>query len=126
MSKLSDDPRIDPRLKATLGKWPVIAGRDMASRDEVVARNGSEKAAAGRAAMTAAMERADTEELASSVGLTVTTETFVSEPDGNTIQVRFVRPDFAGDRPPCVYYIHGGGMATMSCFDGNYRVWARM
>ena len=27
---------------------------------------------------------------------------------------------------PCVYYIHGGGMATMSCYYGNYRAWGRM
>ena len=27
---------------------------------------------------------------------------------------------------PCVYYIHGGGMATMSCYDGNYRAWGRI
>ena len=26
---------------------------------------------------------------------------------------------------PCVYYIHGGGMATMSCFDGMYRGWGK-
>ena len=27
---------------------------------------------------------------------------------------------------PCVYYIHGGGMTTMSCYDGNYRAWGRI
>ena len=27
---------------------------------------------------------------------------------------------------PCVYYIHGGGMETMSCYDGNYRAWGRI
>ncbi len=126
MSKLSEDPRIDPRLKKLFGKMPAIGGRDLSSREEVLERNGSEKALAGRAVMAAFAERADTEEIAPSAGLTVTTETFVSQPDGNSIKVQFVRPDFAGDRPPCVYYIHGGGMATMSCFDGNYRAWARL
>lgn len=126
MSKLTEDPRIDPRIKAHLGKWPVVRGREMSSREEVLERNRSEKAVAARAAMSRYAERADTEEVAPSDGLEVTTETFVSEPDGNSIKVRFVRPDFAGERPPCVYYIHGGGMATMSCFDGNYRAWARM
>lgn len=126
MSKLSEDPRIDPRLKRLFGKMPAMGGRDMASRDEVVERNHSEKAIAGRAVMAKFAERADTEEVAPSAGLTVTTETFVSEPDGNTIKVQFVRPDFAGERPPVVYYIHGGGMATGSCFDGNYKAWARI
>jgi len=126
MSKLSEDPRIDPRLKSLFGKMPAMGGRDMASRAEVLERNQSDKAVAGRAVMAAFAERADTEEIAPSAGLTVSTETFESAPDGNTIKVGFVRPDFAGERPPCVYYIHGGGMATMSAFDGNYRAWARI
>lgn len=126
MSKLSDDPRIDPRLKKLFGKMPAIGGRDMGSRDEVLARNNSEKAVAGRAVLSAFAERADTEEIAPSSGLTITTESFASEPDGNEIKVLFVRPDFGGEFPPCVVYLHGGGMATMSAFDGNYRAWARM
>ena len=27
---------------------------------------------------------------------------------------------------PCVYYIHGGGMAQMSCYDPNYKAWGRI
>lgn len=126
MSKLSEDPRIDPRLKALFGEMPVLRGRDLSSREEVLERNRSHKAVAGRAAMAAFADRADTEEVAPSDGLTVTTETFTSEPDGNAVKVSFVRPDVVGYRLPCVYYIHGGGMATMSCFDGNYRAWARI
>ena len=26
----------------------------------------------------------------------------------------------------CVYYIHGGGMASMSCYDGMYRGWGKI
>ena len=126
MSKLVEDPRVDPRLKRMFGKMPVVAGRDMASRDEVLAANQREKAIAARAVMAKFAERMDTEEIAPSDGLTITTETFESSPDGNTIQVLFVRPDGAGDRPPCVAYLHGGGMASMSCFDGNYRAWAKI
>ena len=48
-----------------------------------------------------------------SAGLTVTTEQCTSDPDGNTINLAVIRPD--SDTPlPCVYYIHGGGMAMMS------------
>lgn len=126
MSKLTEDPRIDPRIKAAFGHWPVVRGRDMASRDEVLRANNSDKAVAGRAAMTAFMNKVDTEELAPSTGLTITEETFTSQPDGNEIRVRFVRPDFAGERPAAVCYLHGGGMATMSAYDGNYRAWARI
>jgi len=126
MSKLSEDPRIYPRLKALMGNWPVPRARDAASREEVLERNGSEKAVAGRAAMLRFADRADTEEIAPSTGLTVSEETFTSEPDGIPVKVRFVRPDFAGERPACVLYLHGGGMASMSCYDGNYRAWARI
>lgn len=126
MSKLTDDPRIDPRIKAFMGHWPVARGRDVGSRAEVLEKNNGEKAVKAREASAAFVERMDTEELAPSTGLTITVETFTSQPDDNTVQVRFVRPDFAGEQPPCVVYLHGGGMASQSCFEGNYRVWARM
>ena len=36
---------------------------------------------------------------------------FTSSPDGNTVKLQFIRPQ--SDEPlPCVYYIHGGGMAS--------------
>ncbi len=125
MSKLSEDPRIDPRLKAMFGRMPVLAGKDIASRELLLQIANSDKAAAGRAVFEAFLDRSDSEEIAPSAGLTVSVESFTSEPDGNEIKVRFIRPD-AVEQPPCVYYIHGGGMATMSCFDGNYRAWARI
>ncbi|MFN0030491.1 MAG: alpha/beta hydrolase [Acidimicrobiales bacterium] len=125
MSKLNDDPRIDPRLKALFGRMPVLSSREMQSREQVLAANSTDKAIAGRAAFAAFAARGDTEEIAPSTGLRVTVETFISQPDGNEIKVQFFRPE--GEQPlPCVYYIHGGGMATMSCFDGNYRAWGRM
>ena len=36
MSKLTDDPRVDPRIKAFMGHWPVARGRDVGSRAEVL------------------------------------------------------------------------------------------
>jgi acetyl esterase/lipase len=48
-----------------------------------------------------------------------------SEPDGNEINIRFIRPDNT-ELLPCVYYIHGGGMQIMSCYDGNYRAWGKI
>jgi len=49
----------------------------------------------------------------------------VSAPDANKINIRFIRPE-GDDVVPCVHYIRGGGMATMSCYDGNYRAWGRL
>jgi acetyl esterase/lipase len=57
--------------------------------------------------------------------LTVSTREFTSSPDDNTIKVQFIRPESA-TALPCVYYIHGGGMQSMSCFDAMYRSWGRI
>jgi acetyl esterase len=75
--------------------------------------------------MTMFLGLCDTEEVASSAGLTVTEHRIVSQPDGNKINIRVVRPE-SGAGLPGVYYIHGGGMQAMSCYDGNYRAWARL
>jgi acetyl esterase/lipase len=41
------------------------------------------------------------------------------------VKLQLIRPH--SDTPvPCVYYIPGGGMQVMSCFDGLYRAWGRM
>ena len=64
--------------------------------------------------MKAFLDTMDTEAIAPSTGLSVRTERFISSPDGNSVNIQFIRP--ANDKVlPCVYYIHGGGMATMSC-----------
>ncbi len=125
MSKLTDDPRIDPRLKAVFGEMPTAVSVDVASRAEMLATMNSAEATAARSAMTGFMEQCDTEEIAPSAGLSVTTHKFTSDPDGNTVQIQLIRPE--SDQPlPCVYYIHGGGMQIMSCYDGNYRAWGKI
>ncbi len=80
MSKLTEDPRIDPRIKAAFGHWPAMGGRDMVSREEVIERNHTEKANKAREAMEAFMAKVDNDEVAPSAGLTITTETFTSQP----------------------------------------------
>ena len=71
------------------------------------------------------LDALDNEFVAPSAGLATTEHKVVSSPDGNTINIRFIRPDTA-ETLPCVYYIHGGGMQTLSCYDGNYRAWGRI
>jgi acetyl esterase len=124
-SKLADDPRIDPRIKAMFGEMPIANPGDAASREAMLAEAsgpGAEQRAAG---LKALLDSTDREDISPSAGLEVRVEKVVCEPDGNTINLRIVRPQGAGPLP-CVYYIHGGGMASMSCFDGNQRVWARL
>lgn len=122
---IADDPRIDPRLKAMLGAIPTPEMKDVASRDELLEEMNGEQAQTALAMVQAFMKLCDTEEIAPSAGLEIGTREFTSAPDGNTIKVQLIRP--ASEDPlPCVYYIHGGGMMTMSCFDPNYRAWGRI
>jgi acetyl esterase len=125
MSKISDDPRIDPRIKAIFGNVAMGGGRDVESRDAALEAANTERSIATRQVVAAFLEQCDTEQIAPSEGLIITDKIFTSEPDGNTIKIQFIRPDNA-DVLPCVYYIHGGGMATMSCYDGNYKAWGRI
>jgi acetyl esterase/lipase len=71
------------------------------------------------------LDALDDETVAPSAGLVTRGLTFVSAPDGNEVKIQFIRPD-TDEMLPCVYYIHGGGMQTLSCFDGNYRAWGRL
>ena len=75
--------------------------------------------------VSALLGAADNEDIAPSKGLNITEHSLVSQPDGNTINVRLIRPD-GKSALPAVYYIHGGGMQSMSCYDGNYRAWGRI
>ena len=113
------DVRLDPRLKAVLAAAPIGPLGDVDSRETLVAQAAS---AAGR---RPALDRAAIEEAAPSAGLRTDTEKIVSEPDGNTISIQVIRPD-NDEILPCVYYIHGGGMASLSCFDDNYTGWGRL
>ena len=124
-SKIAEDPRIDPRIKAIMGFLSFPALGDVSSREELLAEAATEEAVQQRQMLTAFLEMTDTEEAAPSAGVTVSEHEVVSQPDGNTIKIRFIRPE--GDEVlPCVYYIHGGGMQALSCYDGNYRAWGRI
>ena len=125
MADIAGDPRIDPRIKAVLAAFPGVTQSDVASREVLLAEASTEEALAQRAMLTAFFDAADTEEAAPSKGLDVTEHAVTSQPDGNTISVRFVRPS-GGETLPCVYYIHGGGMASSSAYDGHYRMWSRI
>lgn len=125
-SKLASDPRIDPRIKAVFAAVPLEGAQpSVASREELLAEENSEEGRRKAAAAHAAIEMVDNEYVAPSAGLAVREETFRSEPDGNTVKIRYIRPDTA-ERLPCIYYIHGGGMMVMSCYDGMYRAWGKI
>lgn len=117
------DRRIDPRLAGLVAAIPSSTQPDAASWEEMV-----EAAAANTETMDllqAFLDMNDTEEVAPSAGLTITALEYESTPDGTTIPVNVIMPDVAGP-VPCVYYLHGGGMSTLSAFDGNYRAWGKI
>ena len=125
MHTIAEDPRIDPRIKAMYGELPPVPLPSFDSREELLAAMNTPEALAAMEQIAEFVSEAELEAVAPSAGLTITTETFVSQPDGNTIQLLLIRPQ--SDAPlPCVYYIHGGGMALLSCFDPNYQAWGRM
>ncbi len=125
MSKMSEDPRIDPRIKATMDMMPAPPLPDVDSREVLLEEANTPESIAQREQLEALFEMVDNEDIAPSTGLDVTTREFVSSPDRNTVKVQFIRPQTL-EPVPCVYYIHGGGMQSMSCFNGLYRTWGRV
>ncbi len=125
-SRIAADRRIDPRIKAIFGALPDAAPQlSVTSREELVAQENGEQAVAAAAVWEALRPAFEAETNAPRAGLTEREQRIVSQPDGNTIVVRFARPD-TDETLPCVYYIHGGGMAFSSAFDGHYVAWARI
>ena len=126
MPDIANDPRLDPRLKAMLAMLPsVTEDQDVASREAQLAEANTPEAKAAAEQVRMLLEMMDNEDIAPSAGLEISEREFTSQPDGNTIKIRFVRPE-GQDKVPCVYYIHGGGMMTFSCFYGNYRAWSKI
>jgi len=124
--RITGDERLDPRIRAVFEHFEYMtSGGDVGSRDELVAMARAPSALQWRQATVALLEVLDTEEIAPSEGLTITDHEVTSQPEGNTINVRMIRP--RADEPlPCVAYLHGGGMAVQSAYDGNYRAWGKI
>ena len=119
ISKLELDPRIDPRIKAAFAGIDLGTVRpNVSSREGLLAQEYSPAALTAQDRTNALFDAMDNEDVAPSTGLTVRTESLTSSPDGNTINIQYIRPD--GDETlPCVYYIHGGRMQFSSCYLGN-------
>ena len=118
------DPRLDPRIRAILAMIPSVPATDAVDRAQMLAEAQSPEGVAAAEAMRQMSELFDSEETAPSAGLRIHTESIRSAPDGNTISLQVIRPD-TDETLACIYYIHGGGMMSSSCFDGAYRAWGR-
>ncbi|HXB46626.1 MAG TPA: alpha/beta hydrolase fold domain-containing protein, partial [Streptosporangiaceae bacterium] len=122
---IAADIRLDPRLKTMLAGIAAEMAGDVDSREALLAEENSDEARKQAELFRSFMDLCDTEEAAPSAGLRVHTEKVVSQPDGNSINLQVIRPDNA-ETVSCVYYIHGGGMASLSCYDGMYRGWGKI
>jgi acetyl esterase/lipase len=123
----TEDARLDPRhipFLQMLAQLPAPNG-DIADRDTLLAVSNSETALAQEAMMVAMFNAADNDQVAPKAGLRIEQQRISSQPDGNEINLCIIRPD-TDEVLPCVYYIHGGGMMTLSCFYGNYQTWGRL
>src|SRR5271169_1386072 len=106
------DIRLDPTLKTILASIPVEPAGDVDSRETLLAEANSQAARQRAELFRSFMDLCDTEDAAPSAGLRVYSEKVVSEPDGNLINLQVIRPDH-DEAVACVYYIHGGGMASL-------------
>jgi acetyl esterase/lipase len=122
---VQNDNRLDPRLKAFLAFVPAEAVANVQDREEILEQMKTPEAKAAVELTVAVTDSWGSEELAPSTGLRFESLDIISQPDGNMIKLQIVRPD-NDDVVSCVYYIHGGAMATLSSFYGNYRAWARI
>src|SRR6185369_11978115 len=84
-SKLALDPRVDPRIKAVFATFELPRPTSVASREQLLAEESTEPAAARAEGMKAFLDAMDTEVIAPSTGLNVRTEQFTSSPDGNSV-----------------------------------------
>ena len=114
------DPRLDPRIKALLSAMPSGSQPDAASREQMLAEVSTPEAIQQQAMMSAMLDAVDNEDVAPSAGLRIVQESAVSQPDGNTLNLRVLRPN-TDEVLPCVYYIHGGAIARLSCTLGMCR-----
>ena len=123
--KITQDPRIDPRIKALFANLELPKEADAANREELLRRSNSPEAKAAETMLRQFLDLCDNETVAPSAGLTLRNYSFTSQPDGNQANIQFIRPQ-GDEKLPCVYYIHGGGMMSLSCTYGNYRAWGRI
>ena len=120
--RFRDDVRMDNRLK------PLNSFLGMA----IEAANGSMSGITSREELLSFYSTrpkrppvdVDSLEIVPADGLTISRLSIPTSENGQMINICVMRPDM-DDLPPCVYYIHGGGMMTSSCFDPMYQCWGR-
>lgn len=105
MPNIANDPRLDPRLKAVLSMLPSVTEEtDVVSREAQLAEANTPEAKAATEQLRQMLEMMDNEDIAPSDGLEISELEFPSQPDGNPIKIRFVRPE--GQRESSMRLLH--------------------
>jgi len=112
-------------VRAVVEFWPLDPATNVTCRDDLLIEAASPAGQRAILAEASLLNAADDEEMAPLEGLRITDHVVTSSPDGNLIKARVIRLDDDVVRP-CVYYLHGGGMAMLSSYFGNYQCWARI
>ena len=125
-NKITEDPRIDPRIKEQFKDidFPELMAGSV-SREEMLAKVNSEEGQMELMIYEAIFNDPRLDDAISSDGLKNETIEIESKPDKNKIKLLNIRPD-NDDVLPCVYYIHGGGMEIGSCFYKLYQAFGRL
>ena len=107
-NKITEDPRIDPRIKEQFKDidFPELMAGSV-SREEMLAKVNSEEGQMELMIYEAIFNDPKLDDAISSDGLKNETIEIESKPDSNKIKLLNIRPD-NNDVLPCVYYIHGG------------------
>lgn len=125
-NRIATDQRLDPRIRALFGAMNFPTNiPNVKDRQQMLDEASDPVAVARYQELKDFLKFVDNEEIAPSSGLTITNHQVTSQPDGNTINIQVMQPTGATNLP-CVYYIHGGGMQSSSCYDGNYQAWGRI
>lgn len=120
------DARLDPRCRQFLAHLPVPVSRgDVRTPEELLAEAASDEGLAAERFWRELFDSFDDEDAAPREGLRIEDYEAVSSPDGTTINLQLTRPDSRATLA-CVYYLHGGGMSSGSCYFGAYQAWSRM
>ena len=91
-NKISEDPRIDKRIKDVFGLLEVdMVMTEHTTREEMLAEE-TEEAKMGKAIMEQINNAPHYKEVVPSDGLSTVTKEFISDPDGNTIKIQYIRP----------------------------------
>lgn len=125
-----DDPRIDPRIKLMFRGFetPHYSKQvQYETREELIqAANRAPIYPVQQLGANAPPAPPEVKALWSKQGLDIRDAHITSQPDQNSIKMRFTRRSDLDGALPLVYYIHGGGMASGSIDDPMYKCLDRM